>query len=273
MQGSRAFKIVVAYATLGILWVTISVIIFFKMEGNKATHTLIMGSVSAALFIALTGWILYYLISLHYSKLQESEKQYRGYFEENPAPMWIYDRETLRFTAVNDAAVHHYGYSREEFYHMTILDIRPQEDKEKVKAAVSEFKSSYKDSGVWTHKKKDGTLIYVHINSHLINSTDGQHVMIMASDISQRLQAETQLQAAYSELIKQNNTLTEIAWSESHNVRRPLASILGLITILEQSDDEEEKERCFKFIKYSALELDDMIRTISAQINDTFFDQ
>src|SRR5690606_19258207 len=43
--------------------------------------------------------------------LRESDARYRELFEANPLPMWVYDRETLRFLAVNAAAVAHYGYS------------------------------------------------------------------------------------------------------------------------------------------------------------------
>ena len=46
----------------------------------------------------------------------------------HPDPMWIYDRETLRFLDVNDAAIAKYGYSRDEFLAMTIKDIRPKEE-------------------------------------------------------------------------------------------------------------------------------------------------
>ena len=60
--------------------------------------------------------------------LRKSEAQYRLLFESNPQAMWVYDLTTLRFLAVNDAAVRHYGYSRTEFLEMTIKDIRPPED-------------------------------------------------------------------------------------------------------------------------------------------------
>jgi len=52
--------------------------------------------------------------------LVESEERYRHLFENNPHPMWVYDLETLAFLAVNDAAVHHYGYGRDEFLAMSI---------------------------------------------------------------------------------------------------------------------------------------------------------
>ena len=58
----------------------------------------------------------------------QEQDLYRLLFESNPQSMWVYDLATLRFLAVNDAAVHHYGYSRAEFLRMTPKDIRPQED-------------------------------------------------------------------------------------------------------------------------------------------------
>ena len=58
-------------------------------------------------------------------KLRKSEERYRYLFENNPHPMWVYDRKTLAFLDVNEAAIAKYGYSRQEFLKMTIVDIRP----------------------------------------------------------------------------------------------------------------------------------------------------
>ena len=60
-------------------------------------------------------------------ELRDSEKQYRLLFHSNPNPMWVFDLETQKFLEVNEAAIQHYGYSREEFLAMTIMDIRPPE--------------------------------------------------------------------------------------------------------------------------------------------------
>jgi DNA-binding response OmpR family regulator len=60
--------------------------------------------------------------------LKKSEEEYRLLFKGNPCPMWLCDQETLQFLAVNDAAVKHYGYSRQEFLSMTAKDIRPSQD-------------------------------------------------------------------------------------------------------------------------------------------------
>src|SRR5262249_11988479 len=48
-----------------------------------------------------------------------SAQQFQLLFDSNPHPMWVYDAETWRFLAVNDAAIDHYGYTREEFLAMT----------------------------------------------------------------------------------------------------------------------------------------------------------
>src|SRR5262249_25000650 len=100
--------------------------------------------------------------------LLSSEEQYRLLFDTNPNPMWVYDLETLRFLAVNEAAIQHYGYSREEYMGMTVLDIRPPEDMPAVLESIHNPRSQ-REVNTWRHSKKDGTIIDVEINSHPLN--------------------------------------------------------------------------------------------------------
>ena len=93
--------------------------------------------------------------------LQASEERYRLLFANNPVPMWVYDKQTLAFLTVNDAAVRHYGYSREEFAKLTLKDIRPAEEV----AAMLDDVLNPTDAKVWRHKKKDGTVISVEIRA------------------------------------------------------------------------------------------------------------
>src|SRR6185369_10604730 len=60
--------------------------------------------------------------------LERSEQRYRSQFEASPQPMWIIDAESLAFLVVNDAAVAHYGYSREEFARMTLANLYSSQD-------------------------------------------------------------------------------------------------------------------------------------------------
>ena len=98
--------------------------------------------------------------------LRESEEQYRLIFDGNPTPMLVFDHETLAFLEVNDAAVQHYGYSREEFLGLTLKDIRPPEDVPAMIEYVHKFVAAGASpkvglAGIWRHRKKDGTLMDV----------------------------------------------------------------------------------------------------------------
>ncbi|MDB5157136.1 MAG: domain S-box-containing protein [Mucilaginibacter sp.] len=156
---------------------------------------------------------MYKLIGLHDKRLLENEKQYRSYFEDNPDPMWTYNRYTLAFTAVNNAAVAHYGYSREEFLHMRILDIRPAEEAEKLYAAVKSLQETYNNSGIWTHRKKDGTLFSVQISSHQVTSGREGMVMVRAKDITELKQLEEERNEYLLKLEDMLNSMSDAFFS------------------------------------------------------------
>lgn len=126
-------------------------------------------------------------------QLQASEAQYRLLFEGNPHPMWVFDRESLRFLAVNDAAIRHYGYAREEFLAMSVLDLRPEEDFARFSEVVVTPTHRRKDAGAWRHKCKDGRLIDVEVTTDDIVFDGRRGRLVMASDITRRLAAEREL--------------------------------------------------------------------------------
>jgi len=115
----------------------------------------------------------------------ESEEGYRLLFESNPQPMWIYDRETLAFLAVNEAAIQHYGYSPNEFLRMTIRDIRPSEDVSWLLEKVSEIRPGM-NSASGRHLKKDGTMIDIEIVSHTLQFGGRRAELVLAMDVTDR---------------------------------------------------------------------------------------
>jgi two-component system sensor histidine kinase/response regulator len=123
--------------------------------------------------------------------LRESGERYRLLFESNPQPMWVYDLETLSFLAVNEAAIHHYGYSRDEFLAMTIRDIRPPEDIPILLDAISQVDGeSELMASSWRHCRKDGTIIDVEITSHTLDFSGRRAELVLATDITERKRAE-----------------------------------------------------------------------------------
>ena len=120
-------------------------------------------------------------------ELRNSEKQYRLLFQGNPNPMWVFDLETLAFLEVNEAAIQHYGYSREEFLAMTLMDIRPPEKDGPPKTPSPDTA----DRGIiWRHRRKDGSLIDVEVVWRPIVFRDRFAALTMATDVTERLRAE-----------------------------------------------------------------------------------
>lgn len=137
---------------------------------------------------------------------RESEAHYRLLFECHPHPMWLYDYGTLAFLAVNEAAVHQYGYTREEFLTMTIKDIRPPEDIPALLENVARTTASFDAADRWRHRRKDGTIIDVEVTSHALTFAGRSARLVLAQDITARTQAEAARQR-YAERLE---TLHEI---------------------------------------------------------------
>jgi two-component system, cell cycle sensor histidine kinase and response regulator CckA len=125
--------------------------------------------------------------------LRTAEEQYRLLFESSPLPMWVVDRDTLRYLAANDAAVEHYGYSRDEFLSMNITQLRPAEDVAAVQRAIPKEKAGLEKMGVWRHVKKGGTLIHVDIAIHTLAFAGRSAWLVLAYDVTDRLRAEEEL--------------------------------------------------------------------------------
>jgi PAS domain S-box-containing protein len=122
--------------------------------------------------------------------LRQSEVQYRLLFNTNPIPMWVFDRDSLRFLAVNKAAIRHYGFSEQEFLAMTIADIRPEEDVPKLLANTARRVQGLQEAETWRHRKKDGTIIHVEIIGHDLRFHGVDAELIAAYDITRRREAE-----------------------------------------------------------------------------------
>jgi two-component system cell cycle sensor histidine kinase/response regulator CckA len=129
-------------------------------------------------------------------RMQRSIHRYRWLFESNPHPMWVFDHQNWRFLEVNDAAVELYGYSREEFLHMTIRDIRPPEEVPRLAEAMRHHESALRDFGVWRHLKKDGTPLDVEISACALEFGMQRQCLVLASDVTQKRRLEAELQQA-----------------------------------------------------------------------------
>ncbi len=218
-----------------------------------------------------------------------SEQRYRHLFEHNPAPMLIYQRETLKMLAVNDAFIQHYGYGRDEALSLLLTDLYPQEEKELIINIAAGLKGlAY--VGEWHHRKADGAIITVLVRSHDIDYWGHNARIAVISDVTEmkRMEAElrtinetldfkvrertTELTQKNSELETANDKLKELDQlksmfiaSMSHELRTPLNSIIGFTGILLQGlagplNDEQRKQ--MSMVKNSSQHLLELITDI-----------
>ncbi|GAA6757141.1 PAS domain S-box protein [Thermus oshimai] len=120
----------------------------------------------------------------------EKEERFRLLFQAHPLPMWVYDLQTLRFLEVNEAAVRKYGYTREEFLSMTLLQIRPEKERLRLLEDLKRPRPPLQTSGPWTHRLKDGREIQVEIHSHLLSYAGREAALVVALDVTEKLRAE-----------------------------------------------------------------------------------
>jgi len=127
---------------------------------------------------------------------QRREASFRLLFESSPVPMWVWEHATLRFLAVNDAALVHYGYGREQFLTMTVLDIRRAETPFSVAEAVEDYVQRMREGLSSRHLKADGTLIDVSIYSRPMRYEGRPASLVAIIDVTERKRAENELRRA-----------------------------------------------------------------------------
>lgn len=131
-------------------------------------------------------------------------------FEENPLPVWIYDPETLRIQDVNHAATRLYGYTREEFVRLTLVDIRPPEDVPQMLQVVRGPRESSHVTGEYRHQVKNGRIIDVIVTSHDIVHHGRPARFVLAQDITERKRTETANRALIEQVQKERHRLDSL---------------------------------------------------------------
>jgi diguanylate cyclase (GGDEF)-like protein/PAS domain S-box-containing protein len=136
-----------------------------------------------------------------------AEESFRLLFDNNPIPMMIYDQSTLSYLDVNNAAVNHYGYSKEQFSKMTLLDIRPQGEREKITGFIQKQAGFSNGEIDWTHIKRDGGRIVVNIYARPIEYYGSKAALVSVVDVTERRRHDAliQFQAEHDHLTELPN--------------------------------------------------------------------
>ena len=163
------------------------------------------------------------------SQTEASRNEYRLLFESNPTPIYTYDQESLRFVAVNVAAVQHYGYSREEFQNLTLRDLALPEDMPRFIDKLAKWGPGAGYMGIWRHRTKNGKLVEMEITSHPLR--EQKQWLSLAVDVTERSNLEAQLRQA-----QKMESVGQLASGIAHDFNNLLTVINGHASLIMSSE-------------------------------------
>lgn len=275
MKLKSVLRVTIIYLIFGLLWIYFSDMCIDALYKGDVIRQSQLQTLKGFFYVGFTSLLLYSLVKKYNKEiidklkllrkseaaLRKSEEDYKTLFESSPMPVFIYQPDTEKILAVNNAAVIHYGYSAEEFSTLSLakisdearIDMRELEQK----LNIPKREGLVHATGIHRHKKKDGSLIYIYTQSNVIHYRGEKALVVIANDITQQLQ--------YIDAIeKQNEKLNDISWQQSHVIRAPLASLMGLVHLLKDyKGNAAEQQEVLDKILSSATEVDNVIKNIS----------
>ncbi len=171
--------------------------------------------------------------------LQESEQRYRAVVEQSNDCIFLVDLKGRKIIEANKSLANLLGYSRRQLLTMTLYDFvhHPKKDVDAKIRLVVENDGSF--LGERQYLKKDGTTVSVEVNINVITYQHKKVLCIVSRDITERKKAERKLKQQYDDLERANSELDKFVYSASHDLRAPLASILGLINLAKMESNGE----------------------------------
>ena len=140
------------------------------------------------------------------------------------------------------------------------------DDAERVKSNVAQvYKNGHGSLQIkYRFRCADGSYKYILDRTYLVTDDLGKPHKMIGS-----MQDITEIHNYIETIERHNDRLKDIAWTQSHVVRAPLARIMGLIDSLENFEDLDDQAQLLSHILSSARELDGIIRKINSKTEET----
>lgn len=190
-----------------------------------------------------------------YRTANESNQRYGMLFESNPQPMWVFAVDTLAFLEVNEAATRHYGYTRDEFLSMSIMDILPPEDAPGLHHGLERTGAPRSDVALAQHQRKDGTIVDMELVSHEMELEGRRARLVLATDISERTRTRAALYQSEEQLrqAQRMDAAGRLAGGVAHDFNNLLTTIRGFSDmILRDLPDDHVRRKDVEQIRKAA---------------------
>jgi PAS domain S-box-containing protein len=172
----------------------------FARLRSRLEQIIILVGAAAALVVGLAALLWRHQAARHYREEYEAERErawLRDVIERSTNEIYVFDAETLRFRFVNEGASSHTGYSREEFLGgMTPLDLKPAFTESGFRAMVAPLLADERAmlSFETVHRRKDGSEYPIEVRIQAAESHHGRVFLAIINDITERKDAEVELE-------------------------------------------------------------------------------
>ncbi|HVA42488.1 MAG TPA: diguanylate cyclase [Acidimicrobiales bacterium] len=137
---------------------------------------------------------------------------WEAFFEPGPAPMAVYDRDSLGFLAVNATGRSLYGYSPEAMSTMSVVDLYPPEDVTDRRRIESDLgPAERKATRIARHRLADGRLADMQVKELAVLWSGRPAWMVTVTDVSHLRQVERELAAEADRLHRVVRLQAELA--------------------------------------------------------------
>ncbi len=234
------------------------------MEAGRVVGRLVLGREGAATFSDhdiedATELALRIALAVAHARLardaEAAESRHQALFESSPQPMWVFDVESLAILDVNDAAIRAYGYSRDEFLSLTIMDLRPDTEPAGAPHALERGPIQRPGVALTQHRRKDGSVVDVELISHEFMLGQTRARLVLVTDVTERARTIAALHESEHQLrhAQRMDMVGRLAGGIAHDFNNLLTAIQGYSELLIRDfDPSDPRHRDLEEIRRAA---------------------
>ncbi len=147
-------------------------------------------------------------------KAEDEKARFQETLENSLNEIYMFDAKTLKFSYINKGAMLNLGYSKQELYSLTPLDIKTEDTEESFRELVSPLISREKEKVIFftKHKRKDASLYPVEVHLKLVKEANYTNFIAIVLDITERKKAEESLVSTSERLRLATNSVKMGIW-------------------------------------------------------------
>ncbi|WP_316747729.1 PAS domain S-box protein [Pedobacter gandavensis] len=258
---TRNYRIPIIYIVFGVLWITSSDYLLVSWASGFSPRVKeYTASVKGLLYVFSTGFLLYYLIRKERARIAEADNKRIAEIVDKMNNLIIMSDPGGNITWVNRAFVNITGYTLAEALGKTHADLLygPETDLEIVDKLTKALDNQEFFSGELVNYAKGGKAYWSQFNVSPIYNPKG--------DLEGYLSVENNIDDSKHRedlIVQQHRKLKAVSWFNSHEIRKPVASILALSELLMEEKNAIEQQELIKYLRQSAINLDLIIHQIN----------